>query len=318
MSVSAGFQFSIDRGGTFTDVFARCPDGRVRVLKLLSEDPKYDDAPTEGIRRVLRECGVPVPPRGPLDGSLLQWIRMGTTVATNALLQRRGDPIVLLVTRGFRDLLHIGTQARPDIFDLSVRCPPPLYEAVIEVDERLIPVRSDCKLPGCETMETVRGRSGQQLLVLKAPDLSALRAELQLVWERGVRSVAVLLLHSYTCPTHEELVGSLVRSMGFTHVSLSSSLSGMARAVPRGMTACADAYLSPTLHRYLHSFQNGFTDRLKSVPVLFMRSDGGLTPLAEFSGSQAVLSGPAGGVLGFARTAWKELRPRPVIGFDMG
>ncbi|XP_040551211.1 5-oxoprolinase-like, partial [Gallus gallus] len=114
----SGFQFAIDRGGTFTDVFARCPDGRVRVLKLLSEDPKYDDAPTEGIRRVLRESGVAVPERGPLDSRHVQWIRMGTTVATNALLQRRGERTVLLVTRGFRDLLHIGTQARPDIFDL--------------------------------------------------------------------------------------------------------------------------------------------------------------------------------------------------------
>lgn len=314
----SGFQFAIDRGGTFTDVFARCPDGRVRVLKLLSEDPKYDDAPTEGIRRVLRESGVAVPERGPLDSRHVQWIRMGTTVATNALLQRRGERTVLLVTRGFRDLLHIGTQARPDIFDLTVSVPPPLYEAVIEVDERLIPAQPHCRLPGAQRGERLTGRSGDEVLVLRRPDMEALRAELQKVWERGVRSAAVLLLHSYTCPDHEAEVGSLLSSMGFRHVSLSSALSAMARAVPRGMTACADAYLTPCLQRYLRGFCHGFRDGLQGVPVLFMRSDGGLTPMAQFSGARAVLSGPAGGVVGYSRTAGGLREQRPVIGFDMG
>uniref|UniRef100_A0A8B9VQB0 5-oxoprolinase, ATP-hydrolysing n=1 Tax=Anas zonorhyncha TaxID=75864 RepID=A0A8B9VQB0_9AVES len=307
--VPAGFQFAIDRGGTFTDVFARCPGGRVRVLKLLSEDPSYGDAPTEGIRRVLQELGVAVPRELPLDASRIEWIRMGTTVATNALLQRRGERVALLLTRGFRDLLHIGTQARPRIFDLEAAMPAALYEEVIEVDERLIPQQPGCRLPGC---------TGDTLLLWRPLDLTALRRELERVLARGIRSLAVLLLHSYAWPGHEEQVGALARELGFQHVSLSSAVTAMARAVPRGHTACADAYLTPCIRRYLDGFCAGFAERLRGVPVLFMRSDGGLTPMEHFSGARAVLSGPAGGVVGYAVTTYRQQDGQPVIGFDMG
>ncbi|NXT39932.1 OPLA oxoprolinase, partial [Pelecanoides urinatrix] len=262
-----GFQFAIDRGGTFTDVFARCPGGRVRVLKLLSEDPAYGDAPTEGIRRVLQEeSGVAVPRDQPLDASGIEWIRMGTTVATNALLERRGERLALLVTRGFRDLLHIGSQARPHIFDLEVAVPEVLYEEVIEVDERLIPHQPGCRLPGKETLPLLEGSTGASLLVQRPLELSALRRELEGVLARGIRSLAVLLLHSYAWPGHEEQVGALARELGFQHVSLSSAVAAMVRAVPRGYTACADAYLTPCIHRYLESFRAGFAHQLR-VPA---------------------------------------------------
>ncbi|NXJ55821.1 OPLA oxoprolinase, partial [Spizaetus tyrannus] len=314
-----GFQFAIDRGGTFTDVFARCPGGRVRVLKLLSEDPGYGDAPTEGIRRVLQEeSGVAVPRDQPLDTSGIEWIRMGTTVATNALLERRGERLALLVTRGFRDLLHIGSQARPRIFDLEVAVPEVLYEEVIEVDERLIPHQPGCRLPGKETLPLLEGSTGASLLVQRPLELSALRRELEGVLARGIRSLAVLLLHSYAWPGHEEQVGALARELGFRHVSLSSAVAAMVRAVPRGYTACADAYLTPCIHRYLESFRAGFAHQLREVPVLFMRSDGGLTPMQHFSGARAILSGPAGGVVGYAMTTYRREDGQPVIGFDMG
>ncbi|KAM6125760.1 LOW QUALITY PROTEIN: 5-oxoprolinase [Pterocles gutturalis] len=319
VSVPTGFQFAIDRGGTFTDVFARCPDGRVRVLKLLSEDPAYGDAPTEGIRRVLEEeLGVSLPRDEPLSAAGIAGIRMGTTVATNALLQRRGERHALLVTRGFRHLLHIGTQARPHIFDLAVSVPPVLYEEVIEVDERLIPHQPGCRLPGAETLPLLEGSTGGVLRVLRPLELSALRRELEGVLARGIRSLAVLLLHSYAWPGHEEQVGVLARELGFTHVSLSSAVAPMARAVPRGFTACADAFLTPAVRRYLQSFREGFRDHLRDVPVLFMRSDGGLTPMSRFTGAAAILSGPAGGVVGYAATAFRRANGRPVIGFDMG
>uniref|UniRef100_A0A8C3UN50 5-oxoprolinase n=1 Tax=Catharus ustulatus TaxID=91951 RepID=A0A8C3UN50_CATUS len=301
----SGFQFAIDRGGTFTDVFARCPGGRVRVLKLLSEDPAYRDAPTEGIRRILQELGVALPRDQPLDGSQIQWIRMGTTVATNALLQRRGERTALAVTRGFRHLLHIGTQARPHLFDLEVAMPDMLYEEVIEVDERIVPEQPDC----C---------SGVTLLVQKPLDLERLRGDLEGLLSRGFRSLAVLLLHSYAWPEHEEQVAALALQLGFSQVSLSSGVARMARAVPRGLTACVDAYLSPGVRSYLHSFCQGFRDGLQGVRVLFMRSDGGLTPMARFRGSQAILSGPAAGVVGYARTTFDPRDGTPVIGFDMG
>ncbi|NWU98761.1 OPLA oxoprolinase, partial [Upupa epops] len=313
------FQFAIDRGGTFTDVFARCPGGAVRVLKLLSEDPGYGDAPTEGIRRVLQEeTGVPMPRDQPLDASGIEWIRMGTTVATNALLQRRGERLALLVTRGFRDLLHIGCQARPHIFDLRVVMPEVLYEEVIEVDERLIPHQPDCQLPGTDTFPLLEGKTGAALQVQRPLELSALRKELEGVLARGIRSLAVLLLHSYAWPGHEEQVGALARELGFQHVSLSSSVAGMVRAVPRGYTACADAYLTPCIQHYLQSFCSGFSQQLRGVPVLFMRSDGGLTPMGQFSGAGAILSGPAAGVVGYAVTTYRHLDAQPVIGFDMG
>uniref|UniRef100_A0A2K5E207 5-oxoprolinase, ATP-hydrolysing n=1 Tax=Aotus nancymaae TaxID=37293 RepID=A0A2K5E207_AOTNA len=308
------FHFAIDRGGTFTDVFAQCPGGHVRVLKLLSEDPaNYADAPTEGIRRILeQEAGVLLPRDRPLDSSHIASIRMGTTVATNALLERKGERVALLVTRGFRDLLHIGTQARGDLFDLAVPMPEVLYEEVLEVDERVVLHRGEAG-----TGTPVKGRTGDMLEVQQPVDLGALRGQLEGLLSRGIRSLAVVLMHSYTWAQHEQQVGALARELGFTHVSLSSEAMPMVRR-PRGHTACADAYLTPAIQRYVQGFRRGFRGQLKDVQVLFMRSDGGLAPMDAFSGSRAVLSGPAGGVVGYSATTYHQEGGHPVIGFDMG
>ncbi|XP_042562664.1 5-oxoprolinase-like [Clupea harengus] len=194
------FDFAIDRGGTFTDVFAHLPDGRERVLKLLSHDPQnYKDAPTEGIRRVLEQAtGRDFPRDQPVDTSLIGWIRMGTTVATNALLERQGERTALLVTRGFRDLLHIGTQARPGLFDLEISMPEVLYEEVIEVDERVVLKRDGCQLPRKESKRTVTGSTGDSLEVWRELDTQQVEKDLKGVLARGITSLAVLLLHSYT------------------------------------------------------------------------------------------------------------------------
>uniref|UniRef100_A0A673XIX5 5-oxoprolinase, ATP-hydrolysing n=1 Tax=Salmo trutta TaxID=8032 RepID=A0A673XIX5_SALTR len=308
------FDFAIDRGGTFTDVFARLPDGRERVLKLLSHDPQnYKDAPTEGIRRVLEEeTGQAFPREQPVETSLIGWIRMGTTVATNALLERQGERIALLVTKGFKDLLHIGTQARPKLFDLEVAVPDVLYEEVIEVDERVVLRQDGCQLPRKEP------NTGDSLEVWRELDMQRVEDDLRGVLSRGIHSLAVLLLHSYTWSAHEKAVGSLARRLGFTQVSLSSEVMPMVRAVPRGYTVCADAYLTPKIRQYLKGFTSGFRGGLEVSPVLFMQSDGGLTPMEQFCGSRAVLSGPAGGVVGYAITSYSQIENKPVIGFDMG
>ncbi|GAA6228331.1 5-oxoprolinase [Lates japonicus] len=314
------FDFAIDRGGTFTDVFARLPDGRERVLKLLSRDPQnYKDAPTEGIRRVLEEETGQVFPRDqPVDTSLIGWIRMGTTVATNALLEREGERTALLVTKGFKDLLHIGTQARPKLFDLEVAVPEVLYEEVIEVDERVVLRQDGCQLPRKDPKRIVTGSTGDSLEVWRELDLERVEKDLRGVLSRGITSLAVLLLHSYTWSDHEKAVGALARRLGFTQVSLSSEVMPMVRAVPRGYTVCADAYLTPKIRQYLRGFTSGFKGALKDVDVLFMQSDGGLTPMEQFCGSRAVLSGPAGGVVGYAITSYSQMEKKPVIGFDMG
>ncbi|KAK7879405.1 hypothetical protein WMY93_030741 [Mugilogobius chulae] len=314
------YDFAIDRGGTFTDVFARLPDGRERVLKLLSWDPQnYKDAPTEGIRRVLEEeTGRPYPRDQPVDTSLIGWIRMGTTVATNALLEREGERTALLVTKGFKDLLHIGTQARPKLFDLEVAVPEVLYEEVIEVDERVVLKQDECKLPRRDAKRCVTGSTGDSLEVWKELDLEQVEKDLKGVLSRGINCLAVLFLHSYTWSDHEKAVGSLAQRLGFAQVSLSSEVMPMVRAVPRGYTVCADAYLTPKIRQYLKGFTAGFQNALKNVDVLFMQSDGGLTPMGQFCGSRAVLSGPAGGVVGYAVTSYSQMEKKPVIGFDMG
>ncbi|KAK3559078.1 hypothetical protein QTP86_002994 [Hemibagrus guttatus] len=319
------FCFAIDRGGTFTDIFARLPGGKERVMKLLSHDPQnYRDAPTEGIRRILQqvrdiqETGQSFPRDEPLDSSLIGWIRMGTTVATNALLERQGEKMALAVTRGFKHLLHIGTQARPDLFDLEVRVPDVLYEEVIEVDERVVLKQDGCRLPSKESKRIVKGSTGEILEVWTELDLQSVEKDLKAVLSQGITSLAVLLLHSYMYPDHEQAVGSLARQLGFTQVSLSSEVMPMIRAVPRGYTVCVDAYLTPKIHQYVSAFTSGFKGQLTDVDVLFMQSDGGLTPMDQFCGSRAVLSGPAGGVVGYALTAYTNTHHTPAIGFDMG
>uniref|UniRef100_T1J869 5-oxoprolinase n=1 Tax=Strigamia maritima TaxID=126957 RepID=T1J869_STRMM len=313
------FYFAIDRGGTFTDIYARCPGNKIRVMKLLSVDPaNYDDAPREGIRRILEEeTGVKMSPDKPIDVSSVYWIRMGTTVATNALLERKGEPIALVITKGLRDLLYIGNQARPRIFDIEIVCPEVLYSDIIEVEERVILENHKCCLKK-EHLQISTGSTGERVVIAAELNKNKLREDLARVYNKGIKSLAVVLMHSYTFRDHELVVGSIAQSMGFTHISLSHQVMPMVRIVPRGFTACADAYLTPHIKRYVDGFASGFDMRLKGVNVLFMQSDGGLTHMDSFSGSRAILSGPAGGVVGYALTTYEKETTLPVIGFDMG
>jgi 5-oxoprolinase (ATP-hydrolysing) len=297
------------------------------VIKLLSVDPaNYSDAPTEGIRRILEIATGESHPRGQLlDLFHIEAIRMGTTVATNALLERKGARSALLITKGFRDLLAIGNQSRPKIFDLTVAKPEVLYERVVEVDER-VTLEEYAENPNPQPLEVcpnaqdlVRGVTGEYVRILKRPDMDAVHQSLRELWDQGYRSISIVLLHSYTFPEHENLIGNTAVSMGFS-VALSSSLQPMIRAVPRGMSATADAYLTPVIKQYISSISNSFKGGLGSqrTRVEFMMSDGGLADFRRFSGLKAILSGPAGGVVGYAQTSWDEEERVPIIGFDMG
>lgn len=287
------WQFWIDRGGTFTDIVARRPDGSLQVLKLLSENPAaYDDAAVAGIRRCLGVAeGTSIP------DDVIAAVRMGTTVATNALLERKGDAIALVITAGLEDQLEIGTQARPDIFARHIIKPAPVYSEVVGARER---VRAD-------------GTIEQPL------DEEKLRADLLAAYARGIRSVAIVLMHAYAHPGHEISAAAIARDCGFENVSVSHEIAPLIRIVPRGDTTAADAYLTPTLQRYVDKVCNALRtpDAASSPRVYFMASSGGLKSAEAFRGRDAVLSGPAGGVVAFARTA-EAAGYFKVIGFDMG
>ncbi|KAK2747079.1 hypothetical protein FQN55_005349 [Onygenales sp. PD_40] len=321
---SQGIRVSIDRGGTFTDVHASVPGRNDIILKLLSVDPSnYKDAPTEGIRRILEIATDKKLPRGELlDLTPIESLRMGTTVATNALLERKGARSALLITKGFKDLLVIGNQSRPNIFDLSVAKPGVLYEKVIEVDER-VTLKGYAEDPNPQPIEesedVVRGITGEYVQILVKPDVEKIRGNLQSLWDEGYRSIAVVLLHSYTFPAHEKLIGKIAVEMGFS-VAISAELQPMIKAVPRGMSATADAYLTPVIKEYIDSISANFLGGLASGSTRceFMQSDGGLVDFRKFSGLKAILSGPAGGVVGYAQTSWDDEERVPVIGFDMG
>ena len=332
------FQFAIDRGGTFTDIYCEVLDrssssdthrtARHVVLKLLSEDPSnYEDAPTEGIRRVLeRETGEPHPRGVPVDTSRIESIRMGTTVATNALLERKGERIALVTTAGFGQLQRIGNQSRPKIFDLEIRRPDLLYEEVVEINERVVLVKDNNTRSKYDQSALVVGKSHEQLVVEKHLDRDEVTSKLRSVLDLGIKSLSVVFLHSYTFPDHEVQVKALALEMGFEQVSISSEVMPMIRAVPRGGTTCVDAYLTPVIKKYLHSFSREFDSGLSAVKVSFMQSDGGLTPMSTFLGNKAILSGPAGGVVGYAVTSSMDHESSSsssssslsVIGFDMG
>jgi 5-oxoprolinase (ATP-hydrolysing) len=311
------YRFSIDRGGTFTDIYAEVPgEPGFRVVKLLSEDPQnYDDAPREGIRRILAEVTGTDLPKDSVPAEAIEWIRMGTTVATNALLERKGARCALLVTRGFRDILQIGNQDRPAIFDLEIKKPDLLYETVVEVDERVRMLRDDETTP---VEPVVEGITGERMVVMESLDVDALRPRLQAILDRGIRSLAVVFMHAYAWPEHELAVGRLAGEIGFTQISLSSQVMPMVKLVARGDTTMTDAYLNPHIQTYLNSFRQGFSGGLKDTGLLFMQSDGGLARADDFTGSRAILSGPAGGVVGYAMTTFNKKDRQPVIGFDMG
>ncbi|MGA0776391.1 MAG: hydantoinase B/oxoprolinase family protein [Gemmobacter sp.] len=284
------WDFWIDRGGTFTDVVGRAPDGALHPLKLLSENPEaYEDAAIEGIRRLLG---------GRIEPARIGTVKMGTTVATNALLERKGDRTLLLITRGFRDALRIAYQARPDIFAKEIILPEQLYERVIEVEERL---RADGTVEVPLAAEGVRGALVQA------------RAD-------GIDAVAIVLMHAWKNPAHEAALGALVRGMGFAQVSVSHEVSPLVKLIGRGDTTVVDAYLSPILRRYVARVAAalGATPAGEPGPTLqFMMSSGGMTAAERFQGKDAILSGPAGGVVGMVETAADAGFAR-VIGFDMG
>ncbi|MDK0518308.1 hydantoinase B/oxoprolinase family protein [Streptomyces sp. ML-6] len=285
--MSGRWEFWVDRGGTFTDVVGRDPDGRLVTRKLLSHDPgRYRDAGVAGIRALLG-----LGPGEPVPADLVDTVRIGTTVATNALLERRGEPTVLLITRGFRDALRIAYQNRPKLFDRRIVLPEALYERVIEVPERT----------------DARGR------VVTPLDPDALTAPLAAARADGLRAAAVVLMHGYRHPAHERAVAAAARAAGFTRISCSHEVSPLIKLVPRGDTTVVDAYLSPILRRYVE----GIAEELDGIRLMFMQSNGGLREAAHFRGKDAVLSGPAGGVVGMARTSGQAGFDR-VIGFDMG
>ena len=279
-----GWSFWIDRGGTFTDVIGRDPEGRLHVGKVLSEDPRYEDAALEGIQLLLGA--------GPLDPARIASIRMGTTVATNALLERKGARVVLVITAGFEDALLIGTQARPDLFALRIEKPDPLPWRVIGLDEE---VRA----------------SGQ---AVRPPDLAALRARLEAARAEGGEAVAVVLKNAWANPAHEQAAAGLARELGFAHVVGSAEAVGEIGLVGRGDTTVADAYLTPILRAYVSRLRRRLT---ADVQLQFMQSNGGLADAERFSGKDAILSGPAGGVVACAAVA-KQAGFQRVVGFDMG
>jgi 5-oxoprolinase (ATP-hydrolysing) len=284
---TAGWQFWIDRGGTFTDIVARRPDGSILTHKLLSDDPAhYRHSALHGIRQLLGLGAEATIPPG-----LVAEVRMGTTVATNALLERKGEPVMLAITRGFGDALRIGYQQRPRIFDLDIRLPEMLYGAVVEIDERV-------------------GADGELVTPL---ELAAAERDLVAAHEAGFRAVAIVLMHGYRHPRHERLLGELARRIGYTQISLSHRISPLMKLVSRGDTTVADAYLSPVLRRYVDTCERELAD----TRLLFMQSSGGLVAAHNFSGKNAILSGPAGGVVGAVRSAEAAGWDR-VIGFDMG
>ena len=288
-----GWQFWIDRGGTFTDVVAKSPDGGLSTRKLLSSNPNvYDDAVIAGIDDILG-----LPPRSGRQAcddkeyADVVAVKMGTTVATNALLERAGEPTLLLITRGFGDALRIGYQQRPELFDRNIRLPTPLFHRVIEVDERL-------------------DASGT---VIEALDEGTLRTGLETAYETGLHSVAIVFMHGYRYHDHERRAARIADAVGFDQISVSHEVGALARLIPRGDTTVADAYLSPVLRRYVDQL----VTRLGDTRLLFMQSNGGLVEARYFRGRDSILSGPAGGVVGMVGTASMAGFER-LIGFDMG
>ncbi|ORY63839.1 Hydantoinase B/oxoprolinase-domain-containing protein [Pseudomassariella vexata] len=320
-------KFAIDRGGTFTDVWASIPGRDDVVLKLLSVDPgNYDDAPAEGIRRVLEMVsGASIPRRAPIPKYLIHSIRMGTTVATNALLERKGTRHAFMVNEGFADLLDISYQARPSLFELGIRKPELLYDEVIEISERITveefdeDITKDKRSPLKEIPGVlVKASTGDIMRIIRPLDEGEVREKLQKIQLKGIDTLAICLAHSYLYPNHELRIAEIAKEMGFGHVSTSSSVgSNMIKMISRGSSASADAYLTPEIVRYVSGFAQGFAEgNLDGVSCEFMQSDGGLVSHKTFSGLKGILSGPAGGVVGHARTSYDG--KSPIVGFDMG
>jgi 5-oxoprolinase (ATP-hydrolysing) len=282
-----GWQFFIDRGGTFTDVVAISPSGQLHVHKLLSEDPqRYPDATLQGIKDVLQ-----LKPGDALPAEAIECVRLGTTLATNALLERHGARTVLVTTKGFADALRIGYQNRPDIFALNIQVPGVLFERVIEVDERI----------------DAHG------LVLAHPDKATLKLQLASAFDAGIRSCAILFMHGYRYPAHEQLAEEVARELGFRYISTSYKVMPLIKFVSRGDTTTADAYLTPVLADYVETLASN----LRNTHLYFIQSNGGLAAASHFRGRDSVVSGPAGGVVGAIKSA-QFTGEQKILTFDMG
>lgn len=286
----SGWQFWIDRGGTFTDIVAVSPAGAVLTRKLLSENPEhYADAALYGMRQILQL------PAGSTLADHITSVKMGTTVGTNALLELKGEPTALLINQGFKDCLRIAYQNRPDIFALNIQRPDQLYSRVVEIDARV-------------------GADGE---VLQDWDRETARRQLQAVYDQGIRSIAVVLLHAWRFPEHELALGEIAKTIGFNQISLSHRVSPLPKLVSRGDTTVVDAYLSPVLRRYVDQVERGLAGERKDARLLFMQSNGGLVRADAFQGKDSILSGPAGGMVG-AIAAAKRANLNKIIAFDMG
>ena len=325
-----GIQIAIDRGGTFCDVIAKLKGHEDYVFKLLSVDPlNYKDAPTEGIRRVLEHFNkTTISKDCKLKLDQIQSIRMGTTVATNALLERKGAKVLLVTTKGFKDVLVIGNQTRPDIFDLTAKKLGHLYHKVMEIDERVtiagFSEGGGDKLPideiGDKNEVITEGVTGDKVRVLKTPDYDLVEKELREIYENGeIKTIALSLLHSYAYPVHEAKIAEIAKTIGF-NISVSHELQPMLGFVNRTSSTVADAYLSPVINEYVQNFGAGFEGGLEAFgnKLLFMQSNGGLCPWYKFTGLKAILSGPAGGMVGFGQTCYDNTSGKATIGFDAG
>ncbi|KAH7139482.1 Hydantoinase B/oxoprolinase-domain-containing protein [Dendryphion nanum] len=321
----ADIRIAIDRGGTFCDVIATDNDGRNPIIfKLLSEDPaNYTDAPTEAIRRILEIVegkGIPVGEK--LDGSRIASCRIGTTVATNALLTGSGAKFVFATTEGFKDVCVIGDQSRPKLFDLQIRKAKALHSHVVEIGERITiedydlnPFPQD-KAAEITNPDLVRTSSGEIIRILKKPDCEVVRKQLEQLKREGYDSIAISFMHAYLFPDHEDIVADIAKEVGFQFVTTSAQTSPTIKFLDRSQSTCSEAYLYPIIQQYVHSFQQGF--KILPKRVEFMCSDGGLTQANKFRGNAALLSGPAGGVVGIARSCFDGTDGTPLIGFDMG
>ena len=282
------WEFWIDRGGTFTDIVAKDPEGNIETHKLLSENPEhYKDAAVQAISNTLGHVAI--------DQADISVVKMGTTVATNALLERKGVSVLLMITEGFGDLLKIGYQNRPDLFSTRIKRPEPLYKTVVEVSERL-------------------NAEGQALIPL---DLERARFDMRVARENGVKSIAIALLHAYLNPEHERQLAALARELGFEQISTSHEVSGLSKLVSRGDTTVVDAYLSPVLRRYVDQVADALSLGKNCKALMFMQSNGGLIDAQKFQGKDAILSGPAGGIVGMVETG-QQAGFNLLIGFDMG
>ena len=287
MNSKQPWQFYIDRGGTFTDIVARTPENKTLVYKLLSENPEqYRDAPLQGIRDLMG-----IAADEPIPTEQIEVVKMGTTVATNALLERKGDRVALLITKGFKDALRIGYQNRPDIFARKIILPSMLYETVVEIDARY-------------------DAQGNEL---KSVDVGQVEQDLTAVYETGIRGCAIVLMHGYLYPQHELEVAEIAQKIGFTQISISHQVSPLMKLVSRGDTTVVDAYLTPILRRYV----DRLTSQLPNTQLMFMKSDGGLVSAANFQGKDSILSGPAGGIVGAVKTSQRAGFNR-LVTFDMG